>query len=112
MYSSFFLPPQTHNPDPVITLFRILKPLKLLHQHHHVCQNITFKTHSKTCLINMMKYSRKREECKKVGNELVNIKSEILCLSKYTKVLKEKTNKFSSKIIEHENPFSKIITYF
>ena len=55
---------------------------------------------------------KQHEESKKVGNELVDIKSETLHLSEDIKFLKEKTNKFSSKLVEHEKNLSKLPTLF
>ena len=43
------------------------------------------------------RFGKQHEELKKILIELVNIKSETLRLSEYTKVLKETTNKFYQK---------------
>ena len=48
-------------------------------------------------------FDKQHEELNNIGNEMVDIKSEILCLSEHTKVLKETTKKSSSKIFEHYN---------
>ena len=45
------------------------------------------------------RFGKQHEELKKILIEMVNIKSETLRLSEYTRVLKETTNSFSSKLI-------------
>ena len=54
----------------------------------------------------------KNEQFDKQLEEMVNIKQETIFLSEDTKVLKETTNKFSSKIIEQENHISSLTPHF
>ena len=56
LYSSLFIPTPTHDQDPVMTSIHLPNTPQLLHHHHDLCQNITLTTHSKPCLINLIKY--------------------------------------------------------
>ena len=51
-------------------------------------------------------------ELKNIGNELVTLKQDSLCLTENTKVFGVKGNKFSLKLIEHDMHISKPRTSF
>ena len=53
-------------------------------------------------------FEKQHEYLEKIGNELVNFRSETLILLDKNNELKETTNKFSSKLIEQDNNLSKI----